>query len=85
MRDFHFLTLKNACSFPSPYHPTKLSYEAEIWYVHLVETLNVLFWDLDFSAPFYFLTASNVWLFGRFIVFLEFVPRITFLQIGLGS
>ena len=60
------------------YLPTELSWEAKIWYAHLVQALHVPFGDHDFSAP-------NMRVFGRFFLFFEFVLRITLLQTGLGS
>ena len=68
-----------------PYLSTKLSQEAEIRYVHLVNNLNVSFGHLDFSAQFHPLAAQKKWFFGRFFLFFEFVSPITPLQIKLGT
>ena len=67
------------------YLPSKLSYEVEIWYVHLTGVLDVPFGGLDFSAPFHPLTAPIKWFFGRVFLFFQFVPRVTPLQIKLGT
>ena len=49
----------------SPYLPSKLGKEAEIWYVYIVGSLDVSFRGLEFSAPFNPLIASKKWFFGR--------------------
>ena len=43
----------------------------------------MLYGGLDFSASFHPLTASKKWFFGRVFLFVEFVLRITPLQIEL--
>ena len=71
-----------------PYLSSKFGSEIEIWYVHLVGTIDVSFEDFDFSAPFQPLPAPRKWFLGRifsFLSFLEFVPRVIPLQIELGS
>ena len=60
-----------------PYFPSK--------YVYLVEVLNVPFGGLNFSALFHTVKAPKKWFFDRLFSFFEFVPRITPLQIELGS
>ena len=54
-------------------------------YVHSVETLDVPFEGVDFSAPFHPFTAPEVWFFSNLFSFFEFVPSITSLQIELGT
>ena len=67
------------------YLRSKLGQEVEIWYVHLVGVLDVLFGGVDFSAPFHPLIASKKWVFAQVFLFFEFVPRITRLQIEPGN
>ena len=53
-----------------------------------VGVLDMLFEGLDYSAPFQPLADPKKWFFSCFFLFqsfLEFVPRLTPLQIKLGS
>ena len=56
-----------------PYLPSELGYEVEIWCVHLVEALDVLFWGLDFSTPFHPIIAPKKWFLSVFLIFLIFL------------
>ena len=52
-----------------PYLPSKLIWEVEIWYVHLVGGVDVNFEGLDFSAPFHPFTAPKVCFCALFFIF----------------
>ena len=74
------LDLKEVLFLPSL--PSKFTWEVEFWYVHSTGVLDAPFWSLDYSAPFYPLTAQKSGLLVWFSFFFEFVLRITHLQIG---
>ena len=66
--------------------PIQMSYESEIKYVHLADSLDVRFGGLDFSTSFHTLAASTKRVFGRFFLLFKFASRITHLyKLELGS
>ena len=48
MKEFPFFNLEKVLFLS--YRPSKLSYEVEVWYVHLIGIMDVSFEDFNFSA-----------------------------------